>query len=135
MEPTSEARSVDDVAERVPEIHEAEIRDRVPEFREPPTYLQRAGLAFAYWTLGALCAFLLVILGYWFLQAPRLSDFANPVTAESLRLYKEASDLAFQRTTTLAGIVAGSTLLPVLTFVLGHAFGSQAASSSSGQGG
>lgn len=82
-----------------------------------------------------MCAFLVVILAYWFLSAPSLSDFGNPVTSESLRLYKEASDLAFQRTTTLAGLVVGSTLLPVLTFVLGHAFGSQAASSSTGHEG
>jgi len=41
MEPSLEDSSADDVGERIPEIHEAEIRERVPEFREPPTYLQR----------------------------------------------------------------------------------------------
>lgn len=125
MEPTSREPHEDDA----PESSIFHIAEGLPRFREP-TFVQRAGLGFAYWILGAVSVFLVAILGYWFLTAPRLADFGSPLTTESMRLYKEASDLAFQQATSLVGLVVGNTLLPVLTFVLGHAFGTQSAQSS-----
>jgi len=108
----------------------SEVVRGIPEFREPPTYVQWAGIRLAYWLLAALVGLLVADLGHWFFTAPSISQFEQPITTESLRLYKEASDIAFSRVTTLANVIAGNTLLPVLTFVLGHSFGAQAARAS-----
>lgn len=90
--------------------------------RDRPTFLEWAGLQLVFVVLGLITALVGGLLLYWMLATPPIAAFGNPVTKESLELYQKASDLVFQRVTSVLDLVLFKSLLPVLTAVLGYTF-------------
>lgn len=105
--------------ERAPGRKGADIREKLPP-------VLGAGFRMAGAVLGLIAFFSAAGVGYWMLATPAIAEFGSPVTAESLALWQKASDLVFQRITTLFDQVVIKVLLPVLTLLLGYVFGARA---------
>lgn len=90
--------------------------------RDRPTFLEWAGLQLILVVLGLITAMVGGLLLYWMLATPPIAAFGNPITKESLELYQKASDLVFQRATSLLDLLLFKALLPILTAVLGYTF-------------
>lgn len=121
-EQRAKPEKVADLAQRLERALEA--GSRAPDMRpQPKSYVEWAGV----WLCLAVLALLgLVVVGlllYPMLAAPSLESFGTPATAESLGLWREASDVSFQRATSLLDQVAIKMLLPLLTLLLGYVFG------------
>ncbi len=115
---------------------EAAPDHRGPDIRERPTFVQWAGYRLLWAILGLIALLFVGLLGYLAITLPSLSAFGSPVTAESLALHQRASDVAFQRVTTLLDQVVIKTLVPLLTLLLGYVFGARAGQAlSSDEGG
>ena len=65
------------------------------------------------------------LLVYLLLATPQVRDFGSPATEASLSLYQKASDVVFQRVTSLVDQVVIKILVPLLTLLLGYVFGSR----------
>lgn len=99
---------------------------RAPDLREKPTFVQWAGFRLVWAILGLIALLALGLLVYLAVAMPSIDAFGDPVTAESLAFYQKASDLVFERVTTLLDQVVIKTLVPVLTLLLGYVFGTRA---------
>jgi len=113
-------------ADKSPErVEIGDIIDPNSSARELMPEKEIAGLVLAGVVLGLITVFTLTVIIYWFRTAPSLNSFGVPVTEESLKLYKEASQVIFDRISKMLDIIIVTVLLPILTLILGYIFGSR----------
>lgn len=105
-----------------------DIRHKLGAFetiREPMSEKDWAGIVLAGVVLALIAIFSLILTIYWFRTAPSLESFGTPVKQESLQLYKEASNIAFESVYKILDLIVLTVLLPVLTLILGYLFGTR----------
>jgi hypothetical protein len=108
---------------------------RAPDIRvRPKSYLEWVGVWLTWAVLGLIALFLVGLLIYLGVAMPTIADFGSPATEASLVPYQKASDLVFQRATTLLDQVVIKILVPLLTLLLGYVFGSRAAQGVASEG-
>jgi len=85
-----------------------------------------AGIILCYVTIGLIGLESLIMIVYFFSATYSLKSLAQPLTQESLQIYKEARDAVVDDVMKIGNLFLGSVLLPILTLLLGYIFGSRA---------
>jgi len=85
----------------------------------------KAGLTLCYTTLGFIGLISIILIIYFFTATNSLNSLAQPLTQESLQLYKEAKSAIADDVVKISDRFLGSILLPILTLLLGYMFGSR----------
>ena len=85
-----------------------------------------AGIILSYITLGLIGLESLIIIIYFFSATYSLKSLAEPLTQESLQVFKEARSAVVEDVLKIGNLFLGSVLLPILTLLLGYIFGSRA---------
>lgn len=86
----------------------------------------RAGLMLCYIVIGLIGLESLIMIVYVFAATYSLKPLEQPLTQESLQIYKEARSVVVDNVLKLGNLFLGSVLLPILTLLLGYMFGSRA---------
>jgi hypothetical protein len=85
----------------------------------------RAGIRFCYIIIGLIGLLSLIMVIYFFAATHSLRPLAQPLTQESLQIYKEARSTVVDDITRIGDQLLGNVLLPTLTLLLGYIFGSR----------
>jgi len=85
----------------------------------------RAGLILCYIAIGLVGLVSLIMVMYFFFATHSLKSLAQPLTQDSLQIYKEARSAVVDDITRIGDRLLGNVLLPVLTLLLGYIFGSR----------
>jgi hypothetical protein len=109
-------------------------RDR-PRFKDAPTFGAYMATQFAGWVLLATCGSVLLLLGYWLWgacspeEAQRLAAaFGGGASEQQARAAELWKALRMEHASTaseVAKVLIAGVLLPILTLLLGYAFGSR----------
>lgn len=65
------------------------------------------------------------MIAYLFFTTYPMKSLAQPLTQESIQLYKEARSVVVDDVLQISNLFLGSVLLPILTLLLGYMFGSR----------
>ncbi len=103
------------------------IKERVkqPPQRSMKEMRIRAGLILCYVAIGLVGIVALMMIIYFFFATYSLKSLAQPLTQESLQIYKEARAAVVDDVLRVGNLFLGSVLLPILTLLLGYMFGSR----------
>jgi len=103
------------------------IKERVkqPPQRSMKEMRIRAGLILCYVAIGLVGIVALMMIIYFFSATHSLKSLAQPLTQESLQIYKEARAAVVDDVLRVGNLFLGSVLLPILTLLLGYMFGSR----------
>lgn len=93
-----------------------------------------AGLRLCYIALGFVGGIAVIIIAYFILATHSLKPLAQPLTEESLKLYREARSIVVDDILKVSDRLLGSVLVPILTLLLGYIFGSREDRTSSKEG-
>ena len=85
-----------------------------------------AGIILCYVTIGLIGLESLIMIIYFFSATYSLRSLSQPLTQESLQVYKEARGAVVDDVMKIGNLFLGSVLLPILTLLLGYIFGSRA---------
>jgi hypothetical protein len=85
----------------------------------------RAGIILCYIAIGLVGLVSLIMIIYFFVATHSLKSLAQPLTEESLKIYKEARSAVVDDIAKVGNLFLGSVLLPILTLLLGYIFGSK----------
>jgi len=85
----------------------------------------RAGLILCYIAIGLVGLVSLMMIIYFFVATYSLKSLAQPLTKESLEIYKEARSAVVDDVLRVGNLFLGTVLLPILTLILGYMFGSR----------
>jgi uncharacterized membrane protein len=120
-EPESQAHATVDL--------QSVYKDRLPRHasvHQRGSYLERAGVSLFVYVLVLTMVVLAVLFTYLFVETPAWTLPASgggAVDTLQLRLVSEQRELAFERFLRATERIVSSTLLPVLTAILGYIFG------------
>jgi flagellar basal body-associated protein FliL len=85
----------------------------------------RAGLILCYIAIGLVGLVSLTVIMYFFFATHSLKPPEQPLTQESIQVYKEARSAVIEDVLKISDRILGNVLLPVLTLLLGYMFGSR----------
>lgn len=94
----------------------------------------RAGLILCYVVIGLIGLESLIMIVYLFSATYPMKSLAQPLTEESLRIYKEARSAVVDDVLQISNLFLGSVLLPILTLLLGYMFGSREENTETNEG-
>jgi len=98
---------------------------RLPQRWSMKEMRTRAGLILCYVAIALVGIVALMMIIYFFFATYSLKSLAQPLTEESLRIYKEARAAVVDDVLRVGNLFLGSVLLPILTLLLGYMFGSR----------
>jgi hypothetical protein len=93
-----------------------------------------AGIVLSYITLGFIGLESLIMIVYFFCATYSLKSLGQPLTQESLQIFKEARSAVVDDVLKIGNLFLGSVLLPILTLLLGYIFGSRTKEVETGEG-
>lgn len=122
-------------SERI-EVQPKRIKERIetPPPKSMKLMKMRAGLILCYIAIGLVGLVSLMMIIYFFSATHSLKSLAQPLTQESLQIYKEARAAVVDDVLRVGNLFLGSVLLPILTLLLGYMFGSREDKSETNEG-
>jgi hypothetical protein len=114
-------------------VRESE-RIEAPSRKSMEEIKARAGLLLCYIAIGLVGLVSLIVMVSFFFTTHSLKSLAEPLTQESLQVFKEARSIVVEDLLKVSDRLLGNVLLPVLTLLLGYIFGSREEKAESGEG-
>lgn len=110
---------------RAERINMQPVKVEAPPRKSMKEMKTRAELILCYVAIGLIGLESLIMITYFLLATYPLKSLAQPLTEESLRIYKEARSAVVDDVLSIGNLFLGSILLPILTLLLGYMFGSR----------
>ena len=93
-----------------------------------------AGITFCYIIIGLIGLESLILIVYFFAATYSLESLGKELSADSVRMLKEARGAVVDDVLKVGNLFLGSVLLPILTLLLGYIYGSRARETGSEEG-